>query len=121
MTQPWSLDPEDIQDATFVLECLEPVGQHILGWLADRPEESFSHEHLATTFSEELEQSQPRRTVREHIDRANKISISFGRTRLVDVHDDTCGISESGALIVPPALAHLAKSAELPRFRTRRK
>ncbi len=121
MTQPWSLNAEDRIDAGFVLECLEPVGQHILRWLADRPREPFSYEHLTTTFSEELAQSEPRRTVHEHIDRANEISTSFGRVRLVDIDDGTCVISESGALIVPVALDWLAESAELQRIRTRRK
>jgi len=69
---------------------MEPVGQHILRWLADRPGQRFSYEHLATVFSEELAQSQSRRTVREHIDLANEISTSFGRVRLVDIDDDTC-------------------------------
>ena len=117
MTQPWSLKAEDRIDAGFVLRSLEPVGQHILRWLADRPGERFSCEHLATVFSEELAQSQPRRTVREHIDRANEISTSFGRVRLVDIDDDICLIGESAALIVPVALDWLAASAVFQRIR----
>lgn len=118
VTQPWSLKAEDRIDAGFALDCLEPVGQLILRWLADRPGESFSCEHLATVFREELAQSQPHRTVREHIDRANEVSTSFGRVRFVDIADDTCAIGASAALVVPVALDWLAESAELQRRRS---
>lgn len=120
MARPWSLEAEDRIDAGFVLECLEPVGRHILSWLAERPGEPVTYDHLTATFSEELARSEPRRTVREHLDRANEVSVSFGRVPLVDVDDRTCVISGSGALVVPVALGWLAESAELQRMRGRR-
>lgn len=118
MTQPWSLERADVIDAGFELECLEPVGQQILGWLADRPAESTTFEDLTAKFGKELARSTPPRTVQGHIDRINEVVRSFERPVFVDVRDGTCVISESGALIVPVALRWLAESAALQRSRT---
>lgn len=111
MTQPWSLEPADVRDGMFAVKCLEDVGRRILAKLASRPGEVFATDDLEREFRAELDASR-RRSVLEHIWLANEVAVSYDRDPLVDVRDAQCTVTESGALIIAPALGLLSEAQD---------